>query len=310
MILPDQQIDWETQKEELHCPLCDYNLRGLSQPRCPECGFQFSWQELLDAQRITHPYLFEYYPKNNIWSFRKTYWNDHFANSFWKELSPANAVRKMRLLIYWLAANLFFLVPILVPIVNQTIDNAIALNKKNIYMSKMFTSVAGGTYYQYSNGGRIGRITAAQYRQLVPSFSSWDYLRAILPNRPLNTTVDPPLVELLLWPWLTLASLLVFQISMRRAKIKFSHVLRCAIYGCDFGFLMAMLLGWLWVTGNLNQSAGYILLVIFFFVATNRLGQAYEYYLRFSHPVLTVAASQIVVLLAMLDIVVNWTNWW
>ena len=23
---------------ELHCPACGYTLRGLSQPRCPECG--------------------------------------------------------------------------------------------------------------------------------------------------------------------------------------------------------------------------------------------------------------------------------
>jgi len=26
------------------CPRCQYALRGLSQPRCPECGFEFDWE--------------------------------------------------------------------------------------------------------------------------------------------------------------------------------------------------------------------------------------------------------------------------
>jgi hypothetical protein len=28
------------------CPRCDYNLTGLPQPRCPECGFEFAWHEV------------------------------------------------------------------------------------------------------------------------------------------------------------------------------------------------------------------------------------------------------------------------
>lgn len=37
--------DWSTIGREIHCPLCEYNLRGLSEPRCPECGYQFEWAE-------------------------------------------------------------------------------------------------------------------------------------------------------------------------------------------------------------------------------------------------------------------------
>ncbi len=40
------------------------------------------------------------------------------------------------------------------------------------------------------------------------------------------------------WTWLTLAALMIFQSSMRRAKIRNAHLLRCAIYGCDFPFLL------------------------------------------------------------------------
>ena len=31
---------------DVHCPRCTYNLRGLTTPRCPECGFEFSFEEL------------------------------------------------------------------------------------------------------------------------------------------------------------------------------------------------------------------------------------------------------------------------
>jgi hypothetical protein len=32
----------------LHCPNCDYNLTGLTENRCPECGSEFDLDELRD----------------------------------------------------------------------------------------------------------------------------------------------------------------------------------------------------------------------------------------------------------------------
>ena len=29
-----------------HCRICDYNLHGLIEPRCPECGTAFTWEEM------------------------------------------------------------------------------------------------------------------------------------------------------------------------------------------------------------------------------------------------------------------------
>src|SRR5206468_900133 len=43
--------DWENSAQEIICPLCEYNLRGLSEPRCPECGYRFQWAELHSGQR-------------------------------------------------------------------------------------------------------------------------------------------------------------------------------------------------------------------------------------------------------------------
>lgn len=36
---------------DLACPKCAYNLRGLTKPRCPECGFHFEWS---DVPRLVH----------------------------------------------------------------------------------------------------------------------------------------------------------------------------------------------------------------------------------------------------------------
>lgn len=32
--------------EDIPCPGCGYNLRGLTVPRCPECGNEFDWADI------------------------------------------------------------------------------------------------------------------------------------------------------------------------------------------------------------------------------------------------------------------------
>jgi hypothetical protein len=39
------------------CPKCGYNLTGLPEPRCPECGGEFLWTELRkNARRAYHAF--------------------------------------------------------------------------------------------------------------------------------------------------------------------------------------------------------------------------------------------------------------
>ncbi|MCA9255136.1 MAG: hypothetical protein KDA33_05835, partial [Phycisphaerales bacterium] len=66
----DGPPDWASSEQEIVCPLCEYNLRGLSEARCPECGSEYTWAELQDERRKGHPYLFEHHPERNFWSFR------------------------------------------------------------------------------------------------------------------------------------------------------------------------------------------------------------------------------------------------
>src|SRR5881227_4299944 len=65
--------DWETMTREVVCPLCGYNLRGLVEPRCPECGYAFEWSPMLSqCSDARHRYLFEHQPRRNIASFART----------------------------------------------------------------------------------------------------------------------------------------------------------------------------------------------------------------------------------------------
>ena len=70
---PQPQPQWAAVVESICCPLCEYNLRGLSEPRCPECGYRFDWDALLDPTKRLHPYLFEHHPERNVRSFVRTF---------------------------------------------------------------------------------------------------------------------------------------------------------------------------------------------------------------------------------------------
>src|SRR5258706_9238062 len=93
--------DWTSQQLEIRCPMCDYNLRGLREPRCPECGYRFEWKDLLDAKLRPHPYLFEHHPERNFKSFWRTAWGGLRPTRFWREVHPGMPSKPRRLIAYW-----------------------------------------------------------------------------------------------------------------------------------------------------------------------------------------------------------------
>src|SRR4051812_24212148 len=89
-------------EDEVLCPLCDYNLRGLTEARCPECGAKFDWEELRDPTRRMHPYLFEHHPERPFDSFVRTLLAGFRPGRFWKTLFPSQPSRPRRLMLYWM----------------------------------------------------------------------------------------------------------------------------------------------------------------------------------------------------------------
>jgi len=92
--------NWDVLTDEIECPLCGYNLRGLSEARCPECGSQYTWGELLDPRRRTHPYLFEHHPERNAWSFWRTFVGGLNPQAFWTTLHPMQPTSRKRMSLY------------------------------------------------------------------------------------------------------------------------------------------------------------------------------------------------------------------
>jgi hypothetical protein len=125
-----------------------------------------------------------------------------------------------------------------------------------------------------------------------------------------------PLVYFM-WPWLTLATLMIFRASMRRARVRTVHVLRCALYSCDAAVWLVPLTAYL-VSEHGSRLVGGrydalfspyygspLLLVPLLPAAYTayRLSAAYALYLRFDHPVATAVASQLIVMLAVLAVI-------
>ena len=279
-------IDTPAGRDALSCPLCGYSLRGLAHaeaPQCPECGYQFAWPELLRARQNRHRYLFEHHPGRNLWSLIGTLGGGLVPRRFWSSLNGGHEIRAKRLLLYWA-----------------------------IVAAVILLSGFGGTFV--ANGIKLYRVNLALTQMGVVGASAPlppapDFFRIVLLYSVDENNLEAYLlVAALAWPWLTLASLMVFQASMRRARVRPGHVLRCVIYAGDvfiwWGLLLVLraLADWISMTRDywddtqaVQQTTGAFLFMAI--PAVYRLGVAYRRYLRFDRPWLTVLASQVVVFL-------------
>ncbi|MDB5354948.1 MAG: hypothetical protein JWN24_1401 [Phycisphaerales bacterium] len=269
--------DWDTLAHEVFCPLCDYNLRTLTQPRCPECGYQFHWPDLLDPARRDHEYLFEHHRKRAFRSFWQTAYHGLRPTRFWKTLRPDQRSVPRRLISYGL-------------IVASAVLFAIA--------SEMGLHVL--RWYLYFS--RYAPFRRGTWRW------NWDDLWELSPPYITKAAV------LLAWPWLTYLSLMILQISMRRAKLRRDHVVRCVIYCYDIVLWVAL------IQLLLNASRGGMAMAFGYRVSVDSVGTpiliwlcawplfayrliiAYWHYLRFRHVIATILLTQLIVFLFVLTV--------
>jgi hypothetical protein len=296
--------------ESLLCPLCDYDLRAQVEPRCPECGYTFDWTELRDPARRKHRYLFEHHSERNLWSLRRTFIGGLRPRQFWAELYPTQPSRLLRLLIYWLIIASFCVLPYLA-VLGTRIAEIDSYDR--VAQARWLTTVSP---LQKTIVIRQYGALQAFLDQVAPLWPSWRIMHRALFGFAPPTMLLPGLITLV-WPWLTFAALMIFQISMRRAKVRPVHVLRCVIYSIDGALVISLLAGayLLWqllsrsrvlpffyyqTSWAIYLSAGLLALL------TYRLWIAYRKYLRFDHALATVTVSQIMVALLVFKFALDW----
>jgi hypothetical protein len=281
------QPNWADIVDELCCPLCDYNLRGLNHPQCPECGYRFEWVELLDPKRRAHAFLFEHHPERNVWSFGKTVLAGLHAATFWRAIYPTQPSRPKRILIYAAITSM--------PLALTWIGYAIAMTELAFARYKVLLARA--------------MHSAGQSSAHLPTISFLG-IQVIFQNAARHEVLLTLGLAAIVWPWLTLAALMIFRWSMKRAKMNWIHMLRCLVYSADLSLLAFPFYFWLVAEAcgfdnrffippstlaNLWIAGVAILLLVFNY----RLICAYRFYLRFDHAVATVLAVQTMVALAV-----------
>ena len=307
--------DWNTIDEEILCPLCHYNLRGLTEPRCPECGYTSTWPEIFDPTRRLHPYLFEHHPERNVKSFWQTALGGLRPRRFWSRLHPAQPSVLPRLIGYWAATTAICIAALAgawlglaVDVARSTITTpanraavAASLRNPRTVREKGLALRAVGQY-----GSIQAYIDTVHPAALTPRVV-WAVLQ---PNLALGILMGQILV-ILAWPWMTFATLMIFQSSMQRHHVRPIHVLRCVLYGFDVVLWIGLALAVTSMAGatllGAGRGAGLLInhaisasvaatMVLF----TYRLRVAHRHYLRVRHPMAIVLASQIIVALLVL----------
>jgi hypothetical protein len=119
------------------------------------------------------------------------------------------------------------------------------------------------------------------------------------------------LTACLIWavyPWLSFLTLMIFRQTMRRVRVKSSHVLRCALYCGDVMFWNALwalaAIAWYMSQGRPGQTRGLADLLIGGTLVAGainlaRLTFAYRDYMKFDRALATIIAAQAIVALGL-----------
>lgn len=331
--LPADAPDWQTRKDQIDCPMCEYNLCGLTEPRCPECGYRFAWKDLLDAKARPHPYLFEHHPEANFKSFWKTAWGGMKPRTFWSELHAGQRSRPWRLLIYWIGVGM----PSLGPLVGSALCAGYFLAREAGRHRLSWQVIMKPSV-------RNSPQVISLLDQLYPLPDRKEFYLWLWSVRPEFSILAALTAMVLAWPWVTLGLLMIFRISMRRARVKSIHVIRAVVYCFDASVWSGVLLGiglplimgisgyasvFQWAIRRSGQVPSFSSLRPPFFsslpdpkfmerahwivaltvaVGVYRLCVAYRKYLRFDWPIATVLATQVMILLALVIVALNWDS--
>ncbi len=176
---------------------------------------------------MVHPYLFEHHPRRFYWSFPRTILGALRPGRFWTALRPELPIRPRWLALFaLLMAVVWMLTLVVIPsgeVVKATFNN---------WQQR---SAAEATYEAFSDAEKRladsvnleGYVALHQRWYPLPTERAfWD---EVWPYLEFNDVIMPALV-VLAWPWLTLLALLIFRQSLRQARIRSGHLVRCCVY--------------------------------------------------------------------------------
>jgi len=278
----------------LRCPLCEYELTGLTEPRCPECGYAFDWAELRRAAAEERPWFIEHARRGVVWAAVKTFGRALWPAGFWSQLNAGHRGK---------AGRLAGFAMLLVGVIAGT---AVAC----------LTSDIGAAYGPYRLA--FGRVVVGTPGPLTPFQFAWRYLWGD------GAVTWRPTLFVAAWPLVTTGAAMVFGQTMRRARVRPLHVTRVAIYGfapavAVWVVVLALMaidgrdgerwyaestrssVGTAWAGDALGISPRLLLAIVIAWAAmTASVVAAYERYLRFPNPIATAMLVQVVGLLWVL----------
>ncbi|MEK6675092.1 MAG: hypothetical protein AABZ47_05480 [Planctomycetota bacterium] len=294
----------------LPCPLCGYDLRGQSEPRCSECGYRFEWAELLDPRFREHAYLFEYQPRL-IRPFWRTLVGGLRSRKFWSGLHPVQPVNRRRLTIYYLLTIGVIGSVSMVAVARLTIITAYQIvEQRSTFLANMakFQGRSDAPPWYLSGIAQYGSHTAFANALFPDSTlkSVFQRMGGFWKSRDWMMILELH-VGVAIWPILTMLALQVFRWSMRKARIGGQHILRSTIYSFDavvwvfvpWAIAVAFWPFWIFAGGSVQPVIRWALFIVVIIVLY-RLALSYKLYLRFHRPIATVVSSQIIVALLYL----------
>lgn len=265
----------------LHCPICDYNLHGLPEPRCPECGFAFQWDELL-VEAGTVPYFFETSRAHHGRAFVRTLVRSVLPPRFWRAVRPTLRPNPRRIVLYFVIATALGLLASIVisgaPLIEYAQWN---LQRRQFLL----------TNYLHPRDVEDAAFAAQIARPFggVQQYVDWAYPSLSSLSfwpRALNTVRGGAFLPAIIigWPVLTFLALMIFRVSLLHANVSPAHVLRCTVYSGDIvawlAPLLVLVIPALYFFGAENVVwSGYIPIALLILLAA-RIVIAYQLYLR------------------------------
>jgi hypothetical protein len=229
---------------------------------------------------------------------------------FWSSLKPSQPSRPGRLVLYWVLTSLLLPVAYAGLFVRKAVSFAPQHEASRAAMLRWAQQFANPQQGWGPNDIVQAGGPQAWVDRQRPPVGTLAYVRFVFDHYFASDVSNQlRIVTLYLaWPWLTLTALMIFRASMRLAKVRAVHVLRCTLYSCDaapwLALGVAMLVPPAVVYLDWGRYIGFedLTVVAPLFAAATlwRLSAAYRHYLQFDHPVATAAASQAVVTLVVL----------